>query len=79
MIETFMNTEPHLSTRALASHPCQEATFVEWEQDTADLPDWQTSWRHLVADGHAAPLTNPSDANETRAFPAPVEPPASLA
>jgi hypothetical protein len=72
-----MNTEPHLSTRGLADHLCDEASFVDWEQDSAKLPDWETSWRRLVADGRSAPLTNPSDANETRAFPAPAEPPAS--
>jgi hypothetical protein len=78
-IETFMNTEPHLSTRGPADHLCNEATFVEWEQDTSELPDWQTSWRRLVADGRSATLTHASDANETRAFPAPVEPPPSMA
>jgi hypothetical protein len=78
-IEVFMNTEPHLSTRALAGHLCDEATFVDWEQDTAELPDWQTSWRRLVADGQSATLSNASEANETRDFPAPVEPPASVA
>jgi quinol monooxygenase YgiN len=73
-IETFMNTEPHLSTRGLSDHLCDEATFVDWEQESAKLPDWQTSWRRLVADGRSSRLTSPSDANETRAFPAPVEP-----
>jgi hypothetical protein len=34
-----------------------EATFVDWEQASADLPDWQTSSRHLAADGKAAELT----------------------
>jgi hypothetical protein len=75
---THAVAEPHLSTRGLADHLCDEASFVEWEQDGAKLPDWQTSWRHLVADGRSALLTNPSDANETRAFPAPVEPPPSV-
>ena len=77
-IQPFMDTEPHLSTRGLADHLCDEASFVAWEQDSAKLPDWQTSWRRLVADGRSATLTNPSDANETRVFPAPVEPPASV-
>ena len=76
-IEAFMKTEPHLSTIGLVDHLCSEASFVDWEQDSSELPDWQTSWRRLVADGRSAVLTNPSDANETRAFPAPVEPPAS--
>jgi hypothetical protein len=57
--------------------PIDEASFVDWAQDNAKLPDWQTSWRRLVADGRSASLANPSAANETRAFPAPVEPPAS--
>jgi quinol monooxygenase YgiN len=78
-IETYVNTDPHLSTEALLDHLCDEATFVDWEQANAELPDWLTSWRHLVADGHSASLTNPSPANQTRSFPAPVEPPPSVA
>jgi hypothetical protein len=77
-MRAFVNTEPHLSTMALLDHLCDEATFADWEQDSPALPDWQTSWRHLVADGKSATLTNQSDANQTRAFPAPVEAPASV-
>lgn len=73
-IEAFMNTEPHLSTIGLVDHLCSEASFVDWEQDSSKLPDWQTSWRRLVADGRSATLTHASDANEARAFPAPVDP-----
>jgi hypothetical protein len=78
-IETFMNTEPHLSTRALVNHLCDEASFVDWKQDSPQLPDWQTAWRRLVADGESAPITNASDANKGRDFPAPVVPPSSVA
>ena len=78
-MQAYVNAEPHLSTEGLLDHLCDEATFVDWEQASPELPDWQTSWRHLVADGHSATLTNQSDANQTRAFPAPVEPPASVA
>jgi quinol monooxygenase YgiN len=77
-MEAYVSTDPHLSTEALLDHLCDEATFVDWEQDTPQLPNWQTSWRRLVADGRSASLTHASEANETRAFPAPVEPPASL-
>ncbi len=73
-IESFMNTEPHLSTIQLVDHLCSEASFVDWEQDSGELPDWQTCWRRLVADGRSATLTHPTPANETRAFPAPPEP-----
>jgi quinol monooxygenase YgiN len=77
-MQSYVNTEPHLSTMGLLDDFCDEATFVDWEQDAPDLPDWQTSWRHLVADGQSATLTDQSDANLTRAFPAPVEPTPSV-
>ncbi len=77
-MEAYVNTDPHRSTEALLDNWCDEATFVDWEQTSAALPDWQTSWRHLVADGKSAALTGPSAANDTRAFPAPVEPPPSV-
>ena len=67
--------EPHLSIRARLDHFCDEATFVDWEQDSPDLPDWQTSWRRLIADGKAAELTHPSTANQARTFPPPAEVP----
>ena len=71
----FVNSEPHLSISHRLDHFCDEATFVDWEQASPDLPDWQTSWRHITADGKAAALTHPSAANGTLAFPPPVEPP----
>jgi hypothetical protein len=77
-MRSYVNGEPHLSTMDLLDHFCDEATFVDWEQATPGLPDWQTSWQHLVADGQSAMLTNQSDANQARAFPAPVEPPPSV-
>ena len=29
---------------------------MDWEQDTADLPDWQTSYQRLIKDGHLGEL-----------------------
>ena len=73
LMRTFVGSEPHRSILARLDHYCDEATFADWEQDSPDLPDWQTSWRHLTTDGKVAELTDPSPANQTRAFPAPVE------
>ena len=72
-MQAFVRTEPHLSTMAKLDHLCDEATFVDWKQASPELPDWQTSYRHLVADGQVATLTHPSAANQTKDFPAPVE------
>ena len=77
VMQAFVGSQPHLGISARLDHYCDEATFVDWEQPNADLPDWQACWRRLVADGVSAKLTNESDANQTRAFPAPVvSPPA---
>ena len=73
-MHAFVGTQPHRGTMARLDDWCDEATFVDWEQASADLPDWQTSYRRLVADGQVASLSQPSDAHSTRAFPAPVEP-----
>ena len=72
LMQSYVRSKPHQAIRSKIDHYCDEATFVDWEQDSPDLPDWQTNWRHLVADGQAAELTQPSAAHQTRDFPAPV-------
>jgi len=47
---------------------------VDWEQDTADLPDWQTSYQRLIKDGQVSQLSNADPGNATRDFPPPVVP-----
>lgn len=74
-MEAFVGSEPHLTTMSRIDGWCNEATFVDWEQSGAGLPDWQTGYDRLIAGGQAASLTNASDAHNTRAFPAPVTAP----
>src|ERR1700730_18287935 len=71
-MQSYVRTEPHRSIQSHLDRYCDEATFVDWEQDSPDLPDWPTDWGNLVADGQAAELTQPSAAHQTRDFPAPV-------
>ena len=78
LMQAFVDGQPHLGISGRLDRYCDEATFVDWEQASPDLPDWQTSWRHLTADGKAADLTRPSPANQARDFPPPVEPPPSV-
>ena len=74
LMVAFVGNQPHRGIMDRLDHYCDEAAFVDWEQDSPDLPGWQTSHRHLVADGTAAELTRPSAANQTRAFPPPAGP-----
>ncbi len=72
-MESFVPIEPHLSTMSRIDDWCDEATFVDWEQNSPDLPDWQASFSRLVADGQVSSLKHPSEANGSRTFPPPVD------
>ncbi len=71
-IRGYVATDPHHSAMSQIDRFCDQATFVDWQQDDGDLPDWETSYRRLVADGQSATLAHPSPENTTRAFPRPV-------
>ena len=73
-MEAFVGAEPHLSTMARLDDWCDEATFVDWEQASPDLPDWPTSYQHIVAEGTSADLRDPSPDQRDRKFPPPVLP-----
>jgi len=73
-MDAFVGAQPHLSTMSRIDEWCDEATFVDWDQPGDELPDWQESYRRIVAEGQVSNLTNPSGANSTRQFPAPVVP-----
>jgi len=75
-MRAYIQADPHRSTMASLDTWCDEATFADWEQASADLPGWPESYRRLVADGQVATLTQPSPEHLTRAFPPPVAPPA---
>jgi hypothetical protein len=68
----FVDSQPHKRAMAGMDEWCDEATFADWEQSDKNLPDWNTSFGHLVTDGQVATLTHASPANERRNFPAPV-------
>ncbi len=72
-MRSFVNTDPHKHTMARLDDWCSEASFVDWEQASAELPGWQESYRRIVADGTSAELTYATDANASRNFPPPVE------
>jgi hypothetical protein len=73
-MNAFVGSAPHLQTMNRIDDWCDEATFVDWEQAGADMPDWQDGYRRLVASGQGATLTQATDAHHSRQFPAPVLP-----
>jgi hypothetical protein len=73
-MQAFVHSAPHSAILGRLDHYCDEATFVDWEQESPSLPDWPTCWQHLTADGKVAALSEASPINQTRAFPPPVVP-----
>jgi heme-degrading monooxygenase HmoA len=74
LMNAFVGSEPHLHTMSRIDDWCDEATFAEWEQAGADLPDWQEGYSRIIASGQGPSLTNATEAHRTRDFPAPVLP-----
>lgn len=70
-MRAFVLAQPHLETMRQLGEWCDEATFVDWEQDDGELPDWTTSYDRLVASGQVAKLRHPSPAHQARDFPPP--------
>ena len=71
-MRSFMRREPHLSTMGRIDEWCDEATFVNWDQPEADLPDWQAAYERLSSDGQVVQLPHASSDNARRNFPTPV-------
>jgi hypothetical protein len=69
VMRRFMVNEPHRSTMGHIDDWCDEATFVNWEQEEPALPDWHVAYDRLLADGAVVQLRFPSEANATRSFP----------
>ena len=73
-MDAFVGANPHLDTMGQLDTWCDQAHFVDWEQDSADLPDWQTSYQRLITDGQVGELTNADPGHATRDLPPPVVP-----
>jgi heme-degrading monooxygenase HmoA len=63
LMDAFVGSEPHLHTMSRIDDWCDEATFVEWEQAAAELPDWQDGYGRLVASGQGPGLTHATEAH----------------
>jgi hypothetical protein len=72
LMDAFVRSEPHVNTMGRLDEWCDEATFVDWEQASAGLPDRQEGYGHLIANGQVASLTNAADAHHARDFPSPI-------
>lgn len=51
---------PHLQAMPKLLEWCDEASVVHWEQETAELPDWQTAEKRMAESGRLSKVNHPS-------------------
>ena len=74
-MQAYVGKRPHQAIQGRLDHYCDEATFVDWDQDSPGLPDWQNELAPPGRRRQGRPAHAPvGRANQTRAFPPPVEP-----
>jgi len=70
-MRAFMMARPHKDSMAKLPEWCDEASVVNWKQDTPDLPDWREAHRRMVAEGRRSRVKYPSAAHEAWEIPEP--------
>ncbi len=51
---------PHLHAMPKLLEWCDEAAVVHWNQDSAELPDWETAERRMAESGRLSKVNHPS-------------------
>jgi hypothetical protein len=70
-MRAFMLSGPHRKAMPALLDICNEASLVDWTQDSATLPDWKEAHRRLVAEGRRSKVRNPTPAHDAFEIPAP--------
>jgi heme-degrading monooxygenase HmoA len=70
-MRAFMMAMPHRSAMGKLAEWCDEASVAHWNQETADLPDWQEAHRRMIAEGRPSRVRHPSAEHEKLQIPPP--------
>ena len=70
-MRAFLLAEPHKTAMGKLANWCDEASVVHWQQDTAELPDWQEAHRRMATQGRRSRVRHPSEAHQDFRIPAP--------
>ena len=59
-MRTFRNGPPHLQAMQKLLQWCDEASYVHWDQERAELPDGDAAFRRMRSDGRTSKVLHPS-------------------
>jgi len=70
-MRAFMLSGPHRTAMPVLMEICDEASLVDWTQESAALPDWKEAHRRLVAEGRRSKVRHPTPAHDAFEIPPP--------
>jgi hypothetical protein len=70
-LRAFLLADPHKTAMGKLANWCSEASVVHWQQDTAELPDWQEAHRRMATEGRRSRVRHPSEAHQDFRIPPP--------
>jgi Domain of unknown function (DUF3291) len=70
-MRAFRSSGAHMRAMPKLLDWCDEASYVHWEQESAELPSWAEAHRRMVTEGKLSKVKNPSAAQTAKKFPQP--------
>lgn len=70
-MKAYRDTGAHRGVMPKLLDWCDEASVVHWDQESAELPDWQEAHRRMVAEGRTSKVRHPSPAQAAKQITAP--------
>jgi hypothetical protein len=70
-MRAFMVAGAHRTTMPRLLEWCDEASLVDWQQESAEPPSWPEAHRRLLQDGRRSRVNHPSEAQRRYDIPAP--------
>jgi uncharacterized protein DUF3291 len=70
-MRAFRSSGAHMKAMPKLLDWCDEASYVHWDQEHADLPTWAEAHRRMAAYGKLSKVLNPSAAQVAKEFPEP--------
>lgn len=70
-MRAFRSSGAHMKAMPKLLDWCDEASYVHWDQENAELPSWGEAHRRMIREGKLSKVRNPSAAQLAKEFPAP--------
>ena len=65
-MSAYRITPPHRNAMPKLLEWCDEASVVHWNQESAELPDWETAERRMADSGRLSKVNHPSADQQAR-------------